>query len=390
MIRTLFALRIVVAGPVAGTMLRGLGLTAVAGVVLALAACGRGPEGTADVKVDDTAAAGATRATAAVSGSGSFAAASKGTPVSTAGPASASPSGSSGTPSNASSLAGSSVRKPSGKPAPAERQTPLQLTTIAPPVVMKGEIFPLDFTLNALPDAGSFVPPTVDGLEITTGLGEFATQTDAQGEHASLRTHARFMKTGVITLPRARIDVQGTPVYAGEIKLEVIDKVTVAPGDIRLEWKVDRTRVKPGDPVTLRLMLYSRHSVRPVNKPAPRAADGQSDALAGAADIDTASGVPGLAKALAAHFDIVDSDIDPMADKTLTQVAGKRYYERTMLVLSLKAARKGKAVVAPGQMPLMVVTAQSGYFAALRGDPQAMARFPTVNVKTAGLTLRVE
>ena len=351
MIRNLFALRNVVAGTVAGTLLRGLGLTAAAGVVLALAACGRGPEGTAEVKADSTAAAG--------------------------------------TPANASSLAASSARKPASKPAPAERQTPLQLTTIAPPVVMKGEVFPLDFTLNALPDAGTFVPPTVDGLEITTGLGEFATQTDAQGDHASLRTHARFMKTGVITLPRAKIDVQGTPVYAGEIKLEVIDKVTVAPGDIRLEWKADRTRVKPGDPVTLRLMLYSRHSVRPVNKPAPRA-EGQSDALAGGADIDTASGVPGLAKALSAHFDIVDSDIDPMADKTLTQVAGKRYYERTMLVLSLKAARKGKAVVTPGQMPLMVVTAQSGYFAALRGDPQAMARFPTVNVKTAGLTLRVE
>ncbi|GGX21842.1 hypothetical protein GCM10007242_31360 [Pigmentiphaga litoralis] len=386
MIRNLFSSGRAGVGPVAGpvpgsltgTVLRGLGLTAAAGIVLALAACGRGPEGTADVNVDETAAAGATKATAAVSGAGA------------SGAPSGAISGSSAVPANASGLAGSSGTKPAAKPAPAERHAPLQLTTIAPPVVMKGEIFPLDFTLNALPDAGTFVPPSVDGLEITTGLGEFATLTDAQGEHASLRTHARFMKTGVITLPRAKIDVQGAPVYAGEIKLEVIDKVTVAPGDIRLEWKADRTRVKAGDPVTLRLMLYSRHSVRPVNKPAPRPADGQADALAGGADIDTASGVPGLAKALSAHFDIVDSDIDPMADKTLTQVAGKRYYERTMLVLSLKAARKGKAVVTPGQMPLMVVTAQSGYFAALRGDPQAMARFPTVNVKTAGLTLRVE
>lgn len=257
---------------------------------------------------------------------------------------------------------------------------------------MKGEVFPLDFALNARPDAGSFVPPVLDGLEITTGLGEFNASTDAEGDHASLRTHARVMKTGVLTLPRARIDVQGIPVYAAELKVEVIDKVTIAPGDIRLEWKADRTRVKPGDPITLRLVLHSRHSVRPVNKPAPRTPeiDGQPAPVAGGADIDTASGVPGLAKALSANFDIVDADIDPMADKTLTQVAGKRYYERTMLVLSLKGTRKGKAVVTPGQLPLMVVTAQSGYFAALRGDPQAMARFPTVNVKTAALTLRVE
>lgn len=270
----------------------------------------------------------------------------------------------------------------------------LALKMHAPPVVMKGEQFALDFAFNAKPDEKSFTPPAVEGLEITTGLGEFSVSSNEMGPSAELFTYARITRTGVIELPAASIKLGGTPYYAAPVKVEVVDKIVVAPGDIQLLLNTEKTRVKIGDEVNVSLTLLSRYSVRVLQKQkhAGVATDGADTPAPTQSDIevDEAAGLPGLAKLVGQHFEVVDVDFEPVSDKATVLVGGKRYFERNMLSLKLKAERAGKLEIGPSQLDLMVVTAQSGYFAALNGDTRAMERFPKVSVASRPVTLTVE
>lgn len=269
----------------------------------------------------------------------------------------------------------------------------IMLKTQAPPVVIKGEQFALNFTINARPDAKSFAPPAVEGLEITTGLGEFSASSNEMGPSAELLTYARITRTGMIELPAASIKLDGTTYYSTPVKVEVVDKIAVAPGDIQLVLKTDATRVKIGGEVNVTLTLLSRYSVRVLSKrPTNVAVNGADNTVTVQSDVDVdeAAGLPGLAKQIEQYFEVVDFDFEPVPDKATVLVNGKRYFERNMLSLKLKAAHKGKLAIGPSRLDLMVVTAQSGYFAALNGDTAAMARFPKVSVASKPVTLTVE
>ncbi len=164
-----------------------------------------------------------------------------------------------------------------------------------PLMVTLGEPFPVEFSLNAQPEDGTFAPPSFDGFDVIAGP-RISNGTSIQVINANITRTVSYTYTYVLlansegnfTIPAASVEVDDVLYKSDVVPIEVVkesssisqgstsqqqrqqeDEVssqaaasnTIAPDDVLLKMNLSRTSVYKGEPIRATIKLYTRVNI---------------------------------------------------------------------------------------------------------------------------------
>lgn len=149
---------------------------------------------------------------------------------------------------------------------------------LAPGAVAAGEVFKVEFSLNAKPDA--FTPPRIEGFEVIAGptVSRSSNMSVMNGTTTTSVTYSYIYvlignTPGKFTVSEAEATVEGKSYKTRPLSIEVVDEGTrpensaaapqqgrtaISQDDIFVRVIVDKTNVYKGQPVRATFKLYTR------------------------------------------------------------------------------------------------------------------------------------
>ncbi|MFI3266159.1 MAG: BatD family protein [Rikenellaceae bacterium] len=163
---------------------------------------------------------------------------------------------------------------------------------LSPRTVAVGERFRVEFSLNAKPDGGFTKAPSFDGFTViagpTTSQSQSISYVNGSMSQTSNFTYTYVLsptQAGVFTLPEASISVDGKSYSSNKMVIEVVNdgsnsggnnsggggtsastssqsQGTIASDDILVRVVANKTDVYKGEPINVKVTLYTRVTIR--------------------------------------------------------------------------------------------------------------------------------
>lgn len=235
-----------------------------------------------------------------------------------------------------------------------------------------------DFTIffEEKPDSIFVNVKEIDGLEFTDNLDKIGITSESSltdDNDKVIKTFYKYYnfakptKLGRIDLPTITAIYKGKEYKSKALQVNVVDKISVKPNDVKIIWSADKTSYKKEDTIKLSFYEYSKFSQNSKShSPAKNIALSGKDneiSLSVAETLNNIAGIDGFEKYVDQNFEIVDVDWN-MSDfrQSMEKVDNELYVKTLILELKLLPKTKGNFTIGPSTFDYYFYKSNSDYF----------------------------
>lgn len=237
--------------------------------------------------------------------------------------------------------------------------------------IEKGTKVSLTIFFKEKPDEEVLNFPQISGLELYGGSKNIIDDIREPIESGSEFKYAyyayvRALNVGKITFPALTIHHNGQQFQSSPVDIDIVDHIQILPDDVKLVLSASKKIVKVGDPISLKVELYSAFSL--VNyaqnfmNEIRIAGEDNAIKIEKVIDVELKSGIKGLEKVLDSYFDIDDFDMDFTVQDRMVLLNNKRYFKQLLTGLELIAIKTGIVELGASCLQFDVYVNNDNYF----------------------------